>query len=217
MPIAKAIHKYTRVVAVRFDRCPDAADPTVEQGTFDALAPDPDARGFLPADVRGPILPIGLDAAIDAATRPESRVRLIREDIEDAAQLFLTLSTAGQVQITQPAPNTALPNTKFMLIKLRALAAGRTLLQVRFGSATGPIIHQMQVIVNAVQDLRVVVQVHPVTGATIPAQTVRTDAQIRAMFNVAQAVYFPYGIRFVLDAVIDRAGVLKPTRDSLTT
>src|SRR3954468_6849625 len=209
MPIAKAIHKYVRVVAVRFDRCPNANDPTVEQGTFDPLAPDPDARGFLPATVRGAILPIGLDAALDAATRPESRVRLIREDIEDAAQLFLTLSSATQVQITQPAANAALPNTKFMLIKLRALAAGNTFLQVRFGSTTGPIIHQMQIIVNAVQDLRLVVhaptingavQVNPVGGATIPAQTVRTDAQIRAMFSVLQAVYFPYGLRFVLDA-----------------
>ena len=44
MPIAKAIFKYTRVVPVRFDRCPDANDPTVEQGIFDGLAPDPDAR-----------------------------------------------------------------------------------------------------------------------------------------------------------------------------
>src|SRR3954468_5676289 len=100
MAIAKAIHKYVRVVAVRFDRAPDANDPTVEQGTFDGNAPDPDTRGFLPANVGGAILPVGLDAAVDAATRPESRVRLIREDIEDAAQLFVTLSAAGQVEIT---------------------------------------------------------------------------------------------------------------------
>ncbi len=220
MPIAKAINKYVRVVPVRFDRCPNALDPTVEQGIFDANAPDPDARGFQPATVRGAILPVGLDQAVDVAVRPESRVRLIREDIEDAAQLFLTLSSATPVQITLPVANAALPNTKFMLIKLRALAAGNTFLQVRFGSSTGPIIHQMQIIVNAVQDLRVVahaptingaVQVNPVGGATVPAQTVRTDAQIRAMFTVPNNVYFPYGIRFVLDAVIDRAGVMNFT------
>src|SRR5947207_7801353 len=164
MAITKAIHKYVRVVPVRFDRCPDPADPTVEQGTFDGLAPDPDARGFQPTTVRGPILPMGLDAALDAATRPESRVRLIREDIEDAAQLFLTLSSATQVAITLPVANAALPNTKFMLIKLRALAAGRTFLQVRFGSSTGPIIHQMQIVVNAVQDLRVVVHAPTING-----------------------------------------------------
>jgi hypothetical protein len=217
MPIAKPIHKYTRVVPVRFDRCPDAADPTVDQGTFDANAPDPDDRGFLPATVRGPILPIGLDTSIAEAARPETRMRLIREDIENAAQLFVTTNTAGVVQITLPVANAALPNTRHMMIRVRALAAGNRLLQVRFGAIDGPIIAQMQLLVTAMQQVRVVahaptingaVQIHPVTAAAVPAQTVRTDAQIRAMFDVANAIYFPYGVRFTVDAAVNRTGVL---------
>jgi hypothetical protein len=220
MSIAKAIRKNTRVVPVRFDRMPHATDPTVEQGIFDANAPDPDSRGYLPANVRGPILPVGLDQGVAEAARAVSRCRLIREDMENAGQLFLTLTDAGPVRIELPAAGAALPNTKQMAINLRALAAGKTMLQVRFGSNTGPIIAQMQILVTAVQDLRVVchaptingaVQVNPVGGAVVPAQTVRTDAQIKAFFNVANNVYFPYGLRFKIDAAVDRAGVLALT------
>ncbi len=142
---------------------------------------------------------------------------LIREDIDDAAMLFVTTSTADQIEITSPAANTALPTDTAMLVKFKAKARGQTLMQVRFGAVNGPIIHQMQVIVNEIQRLRVVahaptingaVQVNPATGVTVPAQTRRTDAEIRAMFDVPNAIYFHYGIQFVLDAVIDRAGVL---------
>ena len=220
MPIAKAIFKNSRVVPLRFDRMPDPADPTVEQGIFDAHAPDPDARGFLPVNVHGPILPVGLDLSAAEAARADSRIRLIREDMDDAGQLFLTLTDAAPVRITLPAAGAALPHTKQMAINLKALAAGKTIHQVRFGSATGPILCQMQIVVTALQDLRVVahaptingaVQVNPVGGATVPAQTVRTDAQIKAFFTVANNVYFPYGLRFKLDAVVDRAGVLNLT------
>ena len=64
MAIAKLVHKWERVVPVRFARAPDAADPTVESGPFDANASEPDDRGFLPHNVGGASFPVGLDQAV---------------------------------------------------------------------------------------------------------------------------------------------------------
>lgn len=217
MPITKAIHKIERVVPVRFARAPDANDPATDSGPYDPDSPEPDDRGFLPHTTGGAVLPVGLNEAVALALRPETRVRLIRMDMEDAGVLFVTTETAGVVVITLPAPSTALPNTREMMIKIRAVASGTTHLEVRFGSVTGPVIHRMQVVVNPLIDVRMAGHVptingapfiNPPTGAPFPAQSTRTDASIRALIATANIIYFPYGIRFVLDAVIDRVGVL---------
>jgi len=217
MPIVKAIHKSERIVPVRFARAPDANNPSVSSGPYDPNAPEPDDRGFLPHTTGGAVLPVGLNEATALAARPETRVRLIREDIEDAGALFVTLESATAVAITVPTPGTALPNTREMMVKLRAVASGKTHLEVRFGSTTGPIIHRLQVVVHPLIDVRVaghvptingVPFINPATLTPFPAQSTRTDASIRALVDTANVIYFPYGIRFVLDALIDRVGVL---------
>lgn len=219
MAIAKVVHKWERVVPVRFARAPHVTDPTVDSGTYDANAPEPDDRGFLPhGTVGGAILPIGLDESIaDVNARPESRVRLIRMDMEDAGQLFVSSSNPGVVRVTLPAtPADPLPSQRFMMIKMRAVRGGTALLRIHFGSANGPIIHQMQVVVNPLIAVRVVAHVptingpafiDPATGAPIPAQGTRTNASIQTLINDTNTMYFPYGIRFNLDAAIDRAMV----------
>ncbi|MEO6002390.1 MAG: hypothetical protein ABIZ04_16220 [Opitutus sp.] len=216
MPITKVIHKSERIVPVRFARAPDANDPSIGSGPFGADSPELDDRGFLPLTTGGAVMPVGLDEALAITARPETRVRLIREDIEDAAVLFVTTETVGTVVVTVPDLGTALPNTREMMIKLRALASGTTHLQVRFGSVIGPIIHRMQVVVHPLIDVRMVGHaptinglpvIDPGSGDPFSAQTTRTDDSIRALVDTANAIYFPYGIRLVLDAVIDRAGV----------
>ena len=241
MAIAKIVHKYERIVPVRFARAPHVTDPTISTGPYDANAPEPDDRGFLPHTTGGPILPIGLDEAIAVDARPESRVRLIRMDMENTGTLFVTSSDTGKFTVTVPAPNTALPSTKEMMIKLRAVAAGTANLEVRFGAVGGPIIHQMQVAVNPLIQVRVVAHVPTINGAAFnnpapppagapfptaqgtafPAQSARTDASIRGLIDGANVIYFPYGIKLNLDAVVDRAGVIALARqgmvDDLTT
>ena len=235
MAIAKTVHKWERVVPVRFARAPHISDPTVSSGAYDANAPEPDDRGFLPHSTGGAVLPIGLDEAVAADARPESRVRLIRMDMENTGQLFVTMERAGFFDITLPAANAALPSTKEMMIKMRALRAGSTHLQVRFGSIAGPIIHQISVLVNPLIAVRVVAHVPTINGApfinpspppagapfptpqgtAFPAQSARTDASIRALIDGANLIYFPYGIRLNLDAVVDRAGVIALTNQGM--
>jgi len=217
MAITKLVHKWERVTPVVFARAPDAANPSVSSGTYDPLAPEPDNRGFVPHSSGSAVLPIGLDEAVALAARPESRVRLIRVDMETAGTLFVTSANPAVLAVTSPASGSALPSTQEMLIKLRPVASGTTHLEVRFGSASGPIIHRLQVVVNPLIDVRTVGHVptingapfiDPATGAPFAATSNRSDASIRALIATANVIYFPYGIRFVLDAVIDRAGVL---------
>lgn len=206
MAIAKVVHKWERVVPVRYARAPDVNDPTIETGPFDANAAEPDDRGFLPRAVGGPIYPVGLDQAVDFAARPESRLRLIRVDMDNAAALFLSTNPPNIVDITVPAPNTALPAQEKMMIKVKARAAGTTNLRVHFGAADGPIIHQLQVSVSPMIDVHVVAHIPVINGtpfvdpanppAVFPAQTTRSEANIRALFTTANAILFPYGIRF---------------------
>lgn len=226
MAIIKTVHRWERVVPVRFARAPHDTDPTISSGTYDANAPEPDDRGFLPDTIGGPIFPVGLDEAVRRADRPETRVRLIRMDMENTGQLFVTSANTRIFQITLPAANAALPATGQMMIKLRACRSGRANLEVRFGAIDGPIIHQMQVIVNPLIDARVVahlpiisgnaapvdsvsgaVVTDPATGAAFTPQSTRTDQSIRDLVAGANQIYFPYGIRLRIDSIDRRSAI----------
>ncbi|MDI6756319.1 MAG: hypothetical protein QME78_18265, partial [Thermodesulfobacteriota bacterium] len=219
MSIVKNIERWTRIMPVRFARAPDVNNPDIDSGAPDPNAPDPDDRGFIPAQPGAAVLPVGLDESVAEAGRPETRVRLIREDMENGGTLYLTVSDSARLAITSPAPGTALPGQRNMMIKFRARSAGECLIRVMFGAEDGPIIHRLRVVVNALRDVRLAAHVPTINGAIVndtggtpvPAQSIRTDATIRNLIDQANAIYFPYGLRFVLDAAIDRAGALNFT------
>jgi hypothetical protein len=139
--------------------------------------------------------------------------------MENGGALFITVSDNARFEITSPAPGTALPGQRNMMIKFRARSAGECLIRVMFGAEDGPIIHRLRVIVNALRDVRLAAHVPTINGAIVndsggnpvPAQSTRTDANIRNLIDQANAIYFPYGLRFVLDPAIDRAGALNFT------
>jgi len=220
MPIAKAVHKWTRIVPVRFFRAPDADDPYVTSGNPEADAPDPDNRGFLPADQGCAVLPVGRDESLAEADLPETRVRLVRQDMEDAGVLHVVASPPDRLEVTLPAAGAALPSARKMMVKFKAKSAGEAYLEVRFGSAEGPIIHRLRVVVNPLRDVRLAAHVPTINGTAandssgnpVAARAVRTDDDIRGLIEDVNRIYFPYGIRFVLDAAIDRAGVLNFTK-----
>lgn len=219
MPIAKAIHKWTRIVPVRFLRAPDEADPNVTSGIPEANAPDPDDRGFLPADQGCAVLPVGRDESVAEADIPETRVRLSRQDIEDAGVLHVVASDPDRLEVTVPAAGAALPAARKMMVKFKAKSEGEAYLEVRFGSADGPLLHRLRVVVNPLRDVRLAAHVPTINGAAandssgnaVAARSIRTDGDIRNLIEDVNRIYFPHGIRFVLDAAIDRAGVLNFT------
>ncbi|MGH9405569.1 MAG: hypothetical protein ACRD3D_07010 [Terriglobia bacterium] len=220
MSIAKAVYRWERIVPVRFARAPDPDDPGVDSGPLDQQAPDPDDRGFISWSAHGvthpagsATLPIGFDAAVELENQPSTRLRLIREDIDDNASLFVTTNPAGIVAIVTPASApAALPATTEMMIKVKAQQGGTTHLEIHFGSESGPVIHRLEVIVNPLINVRVTAHVPTIRGTpfqdthgnTVPAVSNRSDAGIFAFLKNVNAIFFPYGVRLRPDAAVDR-------------
>jgi len=216
MPIQKPVVKWTRIVPVRFARAPDAADPNKTSGPPDANAPDPDDRGFMPVAVGGAALPVGLDPAVADAARPETRVRLIRVDLENAAALYVGSDKADMIDITMPAGNAALPSQQNMMIKFKAKKEGTCFLEAHFGDANGPVIGRLQMRISRVRKLQVKAHAPVVNGAAIndssgnavPSQsTYKTVAQINARLDDVNAIYLPYGLKFELNGAVDTSAV----------
>jgi hypothetical protein len=205
-----------------FSRAP-TEDPTVSTGPIDGNAPDPDDRGFLPHSTGGPFMALGLDENVAFAARPKSRIRLIRENIDTGAQLFLKTNPDGIVSIDDPAPGSALPSAAAMLIKMRPQAAGDTHLEVHLGSDAGPILHKMKITVNRMIRIRFSLHVPTINGAVqndsngnvVPPVSTRSDASIQTFIQDMNKIYFPYGIQAVPDAAIDHALVLNLTNQGM--
>ncbi len=212
MSIDKKVYKWTAIVSVRFTRAPDNNDATKDSGAPDAHAPDPDDRGYVPEKHRCAYLPIGFEYSGPVASLPETRVRLIREDIADTAQLYVTSSNNSIVELTTPAPGNALPNTTKMMIKFRVKNVGDAFLEVRFGSDSGPIIHRLRLCINKFRSIWVKAHVPVISGTAIndnsgspvpPQSSLNTKAAVQGRIDLLNAIYFPYGIKFTLKGNVD--------------
>ena len=213
------VHKWTRIVPVRFLRAADMDDASVESGPPDGNAPDPDDRGFLPADHGCAVLPVGIDESLDETRHPETRVRLNRQHMEEAGVLHVVSSDPARLEVTVPAPGAALPAARMMMVKFKAKSAGEAFLEVRFGRAEGPVIQRLRVVVNPTRSVRLAAHVPTINGAAVndpsgdpgdvvPSRSFRSDDEILGLIEEVNQIYFPYGIRFIPEPVIDRAGVL---------
>ena len=229
MAISKAVYRWERIVPVRFARAPHATDATKGTGPTSGNAPDPDDRGFLPTAVGGPIIPVGLNPSVAADARPLTRVRLIREDIDNTADLYISAETAGIIDLVTPAAGTAPPQQKEMLITFRATAAGTTNLRVHFGN-NGPVIYQGQVVVSRIIWVPVSVHAPRITGtvqtdtagAVVPETATRAGGSAAAFltaarqyFTDANKVFFPYGIQFWVDPAVDYATPIALTNQGM--
>ena len=216
--LKKLVHKYLQIFPVRFTRAPHATDATRDSGGPDANAPDPDDRGFLKCLHTGfgaAILPVGFDE--DLATQAETRIRLIRFNIDNNADLFVTSSTKTKLEITSPSQvpvggtkTNKLPTTEKAIIKFRALETGVCFIEIRYGSQDGPIIHRLQIKINSLITLDIKAHVPIINSSlalnipAVPAQSVHnTKALIEAKFEDVNKIYFPYGIKFDIMNTVD--------------
>jgi hypothetical protein len=210
-----------RIVPVRFARA--------VSGFADEDAPDMDDRGFLAgtfATGRGPV--IGLRApASGAAAGPTVRVRIIRDRIDAAAQLFATVDNAAVASIEFPV-GAALSSTDIPAsgtdparpadsVFVRGISTTEqvTLLKIRFGSATGPVLAEAAL--RVFPQLTINVQAHVVSiNGTAPSVT---GAAIIQMFKDVSEIYAPAGVNFLLNgALLNEAvnGFARPGTVTLT-
>jgi hypothetical protein len=129
------------------------------------------------------------------------KVKLLREDIDNSAPLYITNDKPSLVKVVSPGPETALGSDGVLQLKgVKDVRDDTAIIQVHLGSSEGPIIGELEP--HTFNLVKVNVCVHRVTlnGANhgIPAMTGRTDADIDALFETVNAVWRPCGIEFVI-------------------
>jgi hypothetical protein len=196
VPMKLEVYKEFRIVPVRFERG-TIGDP-------DILYPDIDDRGHnfkIPAcndgiaessEIRGPV--------VGVVKKRKIKVKLIREQIDPAAPLYITSSDENVVKVVTPSANSKLANGKSTLIELvggnfveETTKSAR--IEVRFESSTGPIVYEMNVYVS--HPLTVKLQPYLVTlnGNTGSGGT-KPSIDMNSVMKMVKALWAPCGIEF---------------------
>ncbi|MEW5979680.1 MAG: hypothetical protein AB1898_28105 [Acidobacteriota bacterium] len=188
MAVPLEVYKTQRLMLVRFERA--------VTGEPDPECPDPDDRGFT-TPFGGPLVGVTQGKTV--------KIRLRRLKIESTAPLFVTSSDTTSLTIAEPG-NGQLPSTDQTDIKITGVNGGtdkkEAKVQVRFGSDTGVILHELTVWVW--RELDVDVTPHRITiNASGTAGTTPT-ADINAIMRKVGDIWGHYGIRFSVQPVINR-------------
>jgi hypothetical protein len=184
MAIPQEVYKVQRLVLTRFRRA--------KHGDPSASRPDIDDRGYT-GDEHGSVVGITEDRTIT--------VRLTREKIEATAPLFVTSSDENVVTVVDPADG-ALPNARDMDVQLRGISGGnpsKAKVEVRFGSASGPIIHELGVWVFEPLFVRITAHRVTISQKDGQAQPIGTTADVKAIIDMVRAIWRPCGIAFSFD------------------
>jgi hypothetical protein len=179
-----SIYKERRVVMVRWKRA-RTGDPHRHY-------PDVDARGTKSPEFA---------SIIGVMHDREAYVRLLRENIDNAAELFVTSSDDTKVSILEPADG-KVPAGAHANLKIKGLSGGNpneAHLEVRFGSKTGPVLNKL--LVRCFTRRRVtitphIVTIHDSTGANGVAST----ANVADIMTHVQAIWRPSGVEFTVGA-----------------
>lgn len=177
-PILVPVHKTRRLTLLGFRRAA-TGDP-------DPAKPDLDDRGF-GASEYGPVVGVRQGDTIT--------VHLVRERIDKDAALFVTSSNPAVASIPGAA---ALPKKTIMDLKIQGVAGQSpsvALIQVRFGSAGGPILAQLGAWVYQPLTVRIAPHVMNIAstagGAAVGPSNVPADLIARA-----NDTWRPVGIQF---------------------
>jgi hypothetical protein len=179
-----AIYKERRVVMVRWKRA--------RTGNPHREYPEVDTRGH-----RAP----EFAAIVGMMQDKEAYVRLERVDIDNAADLWVTSSDTAKLSVLEPASG-QLAAGAHADIKLKALVGGNpeeAQLEVRFGSATGPVMSRL--LVRCFTRRRVAITPHVVTIHD-PAGVggVPSTAVVADIMAHVQAIWRPSGVEFTVGA-----------------
>jgi len=185
-----------RIVPIRFERAvtgaPDAANPDIDdRGNVHTV---PAMNSLAASDpIRGAIVGITKDQEIT--------VKMVREDIDNNADLYVTSSDEQAVKIITPADGDKCSTGKDCKIKLKGGHFGGSTpksakVEIRFGAKDGPIIAQLST--YTFNRLLVFIQPHVVTvddpsgsGGVAPTMNV-TDVMTQV-----EALWASSGVKFI--------------------
>ncbi len=157
--------------------------------------PDPDDRGFAmghrpgswqKSDARGPML--GLTAG------DEVTLKVLREDISADAPIHITSSEPGVVTVTSPVAGTPVgADGEFTIKAADKPANAPAKIQARLGSATGPVLGELEPHVFALRWVRVLAHLVTIDGTA----TTRTADSLVAHFRQVNDIWRPCGVQFI--------------------
>src|SRR5436190_4113281 len=184
------------IVPVRFDRAVRGA-PALD-------APDVDDRGFVlktpdglnKTNARGEMFGLTVGDTV--------RVKVVREDLDATAPLFVTVAPSSNPQVRIAAPPGGGPLPSDGIFTIEALADNTTpqKIHVRLGSTTGPIVGEADPHTFSLLTLNItphIWKIHSATGTpgAGPEPTVNGAAiNLTTLFNIAKSVWRPMGISF---------------------
>lgn len=185
------------IVPLRFCRAV-TGDPPVRD------APDVDVRGFnmgpMPgtwgdSDAAGAMVGIMVGDTI--------RVRILREDIENAGDLYVTSTNTDIVDVISPVNGGPVPNSGIFSIRGRVDRRNSPVkIQVHYGSDSGPVIGELEP--HIFQRIRLRIAVHLVNIYGTDTNRRNADANITRnnitnLINGVNDIWRPAGIEFRTD------------------
>jgi hypothetical protein len=202
------------VVPIRFTRAVD--------GPTQADAPDVDDRGFAmgarpgtwgSTDARGAMVSIREGDSI--------RVKVLREDIDSSAPLFVTSTNPKMVAISGSAALGA--DGVFSLTGVSDSKNAPVMIQVHLGSISGPVLGELEPHIFQVRQVRVhahLVSINPpASGPDAASTTSRTAQSLVALFEGVNRIWRPVGIEFLYDPTHTTSGSISgfTTKGVMTT
>lgn len=184
-----------RIAPVKFARA--------VSGFADTDAPDLDDRGFaIPTEfcnAHGPVVGITQGKTV--------RVRVIRDRVEPATQLFATVDSDAIVSLEHPAPGSALnPNDAGTrlgdCLYLHGAATGstpqETKIKIHYGAVDGPVLAELAIQVYPEIVIRVAAHAVSING-TGPTMNL---ANAQNIFRRINRIYAPAGVRFTIPTAL---------------
>jgi hypothetical protein len=184
------------IVPVRFDRAVRGA-PVLD-------APDVDDRGFVLKTPGGLNVTNARGAMFGITVGDTVRVKVVRDDLDATAPLFVTVAPSGNPQLRIVAPAGGGPLPPDGVFSIEAIADNTTpqKIHVRLGSATGPIVGEADPHTFSLLTLNItphIWKLHASAGApgagTEPTVN-GNPINLTTLFDIARTVWRPMGIGF---------------------
>ncbi len=192
-------------VRVRHDRqiiCPIRFTRAVT-GVPVADAPEVDDRGFAMGSRPGTWGNSPARGAMVSIMEGDTvRIRVLREDIDDTAPLFLTSTDTNVVSIAAPAAGGPIPaDGIFSLLGVRDYCNRPVRVQVRLGAIDGPVLGEIEPHIFNLRRLRLVAHLVTINGTV----TNRTAATLVNTFQAVNRIWRPVGIEFIYNEAQTRS------------
>jgi hypothetical protein len=180
------------IVPIRFTRAVTGA-PVAD-------APDVDDRGFDPGTRPGTWGHAVYRGAMVGITQGDTvRVKVLREDIEDGAPLFVTSTAPNIASVEDPPGGGPLGGDGIFKIKgVVDVVSTPVKIQVRLGGAAGPVLGELEPHIFQLKTLRVRFHLVTINGVA----TTRTAASLVPVMEEINRIWRPVGIEYEYDQTL---------------